>query len=895
MRKTLQCYCKTIAIFTVIFSLLAVKALSQTISTIAGIGNGDGLKASSVGIGGVNAITTDKAGNLYFSTNTEIRKVTKNGVLSTIAGNPSYGFSGDGGLAINATFYNIVGFCFDKIGNIYVADCNNNRIRKIDTSGIVTTIAGSGYLGYEGGDGGPAIWAQLNNPTSVAVDSIGNIYFVDQSNSVIRKIDTTKTISLFAGGGGVGNGYGNYPNGTLATNLNLGNRIGLLSNLAIDNKGNVYFPFNGAVSEVSPNGVLIATIAGTAGEVGNPENGQLATNAFFEMNLLVSFDQKNNLVISSPNSNTICKVDSNGIINIVAGNGISGYSKDGSIATQSPIYIANGYYWLGYTSVDTSGNLFYVEADSLTRGFRVRKVNPSGVLSTVAGNGSILLNGDSIPATSALLSPYALTEDRKGDIYIADPYNSLIRKQSSNGILTNIVGNTNGNFLISDGKPATFASLNTPLGLAIDSLGNLFISDQGNSRVRKVDSKGIITTVAGIDSNFNGGFSGDKGLASKAELNSPSGIALDRSGNLYIADSYNNRIRKVDSKGIITTIAGNGYGSTVGDGGLAINAGIQNPSYIALDSKGNVYFTDGNNNVRVITTDGKINRLAGNGNAGYGGDGGKAVLASLNMPNGIAVSNSGDIYIADSYNNVIRKIGKDSIITTVAGNDTAGFAGDGSLATKAKLNFPYGLTIDSAGNLLIADAYNNRVRKVTPSTLPVLLNGFVAKANSSNSIITLWSSATEINSSYFEVQHSANGVNFEYVGTVYAKGEGGSSYQLVDNNPTEGINYYRIKMVDKNGSYTYTNVVNVSLNQANYSLLLYPVPVKDNLIALIRNGKAELASVQIVDIYGKVILQKQIQLGTGINKIMLNTASLAKGSYILVVRGENVRQQQFVK
>ena len=781
---------------------------------------------------------------------------------------------------------------------MYLADSYNNRIRKINTKGIVTTVAGTGTnqgqnSGYESGDGGSATNAQLNNPSAVEIDSSGNLYIVDQGNSVVRKVDTKGIITLFAGGGG-GYGNGNLANGDSANSFNLGQSDGQLTNLALDNKGNVYIPFNASVVEVNPSGIVVATVAGHTGSVGNPNNGKLATSDYFNYNLLVSFDKKNNLIITSPNDNTICKIDSSGYLHSIVGNETNGNSVDGSFAPLSNINTAFGNYWLGYTTFDTSGNLYFIETNTLM-GYSIRKVNTDSILSTVAGNGTLWFNGDSIAATKAQMNPIGIAEDKKGDIYIADAFNSLVRKQNSKGILTNVAGNLNSNFIMSDSTPATFAAINYPVGVALDSLGNLFICDQGNSRVRKVDTSGIISTVAGIDSNYYGGFSGDSALAINAELNLPNGIALDRSGNLYIADTYNNRIRKVDANGIITTIAGNGYGSNIGDGGLAIDAGIPTPSCITVDSKGNIYFADGNSNVRVITTDGKINRLAGNGNAGYGGDGGKAVLASLNMPNGIAVSNSGDIYIADSYNNVIRKIGKDSIITTVAGNDTAGFAGDGSLATKAKLNFPNGLTIDSAGNLLIADAYNNRVRKVTPSTLPVLLNGFVAKAYSSNSIITQWSSATEINSSYFEVQHSADGVNFEYVGTVYAKGEGGSSYQLVDNNPTEGINYYRIKMVDKNGSYTYTNVVNVSLNQANYSLLLYPVPVKDNLIALIRNGKAELASVQIVDIYGKVILQKQIQLGTGINKIMLNTASLAKGSYILVVRGENVRQQQFVK
>jgi sugar lactone lactonase YvrE len=260
-----------------------------------------------------------------------------------------------------------------------------------------------------------------------------------------------------------------------------------------------------------------------------------------------------------------------------------------------------------------------------------------------------------------------------------------------------------------DGGSATLAALN-PAGVAVDSSGNLFIADNLNNRIRKVTPAGIITTVAG---NGSRDFSGDGGAATSASLGSPNGVVVDRSGNLYISDNLNNRIRKVTPAGIITTVAGNGSSGWTGDGGPAPSASISSPSGIAVDQSGNLYIADlGNLRVRKVTSTGIITTIAGNGTFGFSGDGGPATLAALRSPKGVAVDAGGNLFIVDTGNNRIREVTPAGIITTVAGNGSATFSGDGGPATMTAVN-PAGVAVDAGGNLFIADSGNNRIRKVT--------------------------------------------------------------------------------------------------------------------------------------------------------------------------------------
>jgi sugar lactone lactonase YvrE len=343
-----------------------------------------------------------------------------------------------------------------------------------------------------------------------------------------------------------------------------------------------------------------------------------------------------------------------------------------------------------------------------------------GKISTFAGNGTGSFSGDGGAATSAEIdAPQGVAVDSAGNLYIADSGNSVIRRVAGGNISTYA-----GNFLLGPGYsvnsgPAINVQLYYPYGVAIDSSGNLYVADTLNNLIRKVDTKGSLTTVAGTAPPVKGGFSGDGGLAISATLDLPYGVAVDSANNIYIDDYNNNRIRMVSgSTGNISTVAGTGIAGYYGDGGPATSARISYPYGIAVDSAGNLYIADTSNNlIRKVDVSGTIITVAGNpSGSGYSGDGGPATSALLHYPAGLAVDTAGNIYIADQNNNVIRKVDTSGNISTVAGNFHlgAGYGGDGNVATAAMLNAPWGIAVDSSGNLYIADYRNNRIRKVDP-------------------------------------------------------------------------------------------------------------------------------------------------------------------------------------
>lgn len=331
-------------------------------------------------------------------------------------------------------------------------------------------------------------------------------------------------------------------------------------------------------------------------------------------------------------------------------------------------------------------------------------------ISTIAGNGDTNYAGDGVLATNAAINfPSGVAADALGNIYFSDGLNNRIRKVDTNGYIRLVAGGIGG--FGGDGGLATSARLNLPAGLALDAVGNLYIADFANERIRKVGTNGIIKTVAG-----NGGINstGDGGPATSATIYGPRGVASDAVGTLYIADYFNHRVRKVATNGIITTVAGNGQPGYSGDGVAAVSSQLYYPEGVALDTSGNLYIADSyNNRVRVVTTNGIINTVAGSGSYGASGDGGLATNATLTRPSAVAFDVAGNLYVADEYNSRVRKIDTSGFICTVAGSDKGGkFAGDGGVATNASLNNPYGVASDCVGNLLIADSFNNRLRKV---------------------------------------------------------------------------------------------------------------------------------------------------------------------------------------
>jgi cysteine-rich repeat protein len=628
-----------------------------------------------------SAIAVDDLDNLYIadSGNARIRKVDSTGVITTVAGTGTIGYAGDGGNATSAQLANVSAIAVDGLGNLYIADAGNERIRRVDSAGIITTVAGNGTRGFAG-DGSQATNAQLENPVDIALDRLGNLYIADAGSQSIRKVDVAGVITTVAGSGV----YGYGGDGGRAVFAKLASPSGV----AIDDVGNLYIAdaANQRIRKVDSAGT-ITTVAGngTGGDAGDGGQAAAANLAFPST---VSVDESGSIFVTvSGGSQRIRKVDSSGIITAVAGVAGGGYSGDGGSALLARLSDPQG------IATDSLGNLYIADRNN----HRVRKVDTANTITTIVGTGIRGFVGDGGSATTTAISCSGMAVDSIGNIFLADRGNNRIRKVSGAGIITTIAGNGSSGYG-GDGALALDAQLTTPTGIAVDAVGNVYIADAGNHRIRKVDNTGVITTVAG---NGTAGFSGDGAGAVAARLSNPLSVAVDAGGTLYIADNNNQRIRKVDTAGIITTVAG-----TVG----------LSSQGVAVDALGNLYIADtGGSRIRRVDTTGAVTTIAGTGTPGFSGDGGSAMNAAMQTPFGVAVDAIGNIYIADIFNQRIRKVDAAGVITTVAGGRIGG-NGDGGKATSAELAYPnfsaFGVAADSFGNLYIGDAENQRIRKL---------------------------------------------------------------------------------------------------------------------------------------------------------------------------------------
>ncbi|MCW3121012.1 MAG: hypothetical protein JWQ38_504 [Flavipsychrobacter sp.] len=363
-----------------------------------------------------------------------------------------------------------------------------------------------------------------------------------------------------------------------------------------------------------------------------------------------------------------------------------------------------------------------IRISAIAMSFAITTIGHAQIISTVAGTGIAGYSGDGSAATAAKLNqPGGIYIDGSGTIYLADRGNNCIRKISG-GIITTIAGTTINGYS-GDGGPATAAKFNHPIQLAMDGAGNLIIADVDNNVIRKINSAGIITTIAGTGV---AGYNGDGIAASTAQLNGPLGLAIDASNNIIIGEVLGHRVRKINPAGIISTIAGNGTAGFSGDGFAATSAKLHNPNYLTADGSGNIFFSDnGNHRIRKITVStGVISTIAGDGGMGYTGDGVAATSTSLLYPANQRVDAAGNVYIADSGNDRIRKVDIAGVITTIVGIGVRGFAGDGSPATAAEINGVTDICFDNSGALYIADFGNNRLRIVGPGNkTPVFTGG----------------------------------------------------------------------------------------------------------------------------------------------------------------------------
>jgi trimeric autotransporter adhesin len=678
----------------------AQSTLSYTIDPFAGTARslGDGGPASSSLLRTPLGVSVDAAGNVYIadSGNARIRKIGVEGVITTIAGG-SAGFSGDKGPAAIAQLSFPAKAAVAPNGDIYIADTANGRIRRIGANGIITTVAGTGQAGFNG-DSDNATSAQLSSPRDLAVDVSGNVYIADSNNSRVRRLSPGGQITTIAGSGLFG--YSGDDNQAARSAL------AVPRGLAVDRGGNIYIAdtLNNRIRKITPDG-NISTVAG-GNVAGFSGDGGAAVLAQLNAPAAVAADARGNLYIADTGNNRVRRINPQGIISTMAGTSANGFSGDGGAATDAKLNAPQS------VAVDASGRVYIADTDN----HRIRRIDAQGIITTLAGSDSGA--GDGGPALAArLFQPSGVAIDASGNVYIADNLNHRVRRVNPQGIVANVAGNGAAGYT-GDNGTATSAQLNNPNGLALDRTGALYIADTGNNVIRRV-SGGIISTVAGTGI---AGKTGDSGPATDANLYRPSAIAFDRQGNLYIADSGNNRIRIV-SGGMIRNFAGDPHGlpGFAGDGGPATAASFDYPISLALDDADNVYISDYFNNRirRVLAGSSTITTFAGTGVGGETGDGGAATQAQLHLPAGIGFDASRNLYVADLLNNRIRVIAPNGAIRTVAGTGAVGDSGDGGAASAATLASPRDLAVDGQGRIYISDQDNNRVRKLTPSSLSI--------------------------------------------------------------------------------------------------------------------------------------------------------------------------------
>jgi len=625
--------------------------------------------------------------------------------IETVAGS---GGNGDGGPATLAQIGAIQGIALDRSGNIYLSDTDHHRVRKISPAGIITTIAGTGVAGFSG-DGGAAASAQLNLPYGLAVDLSGSLYIADLGNNRVRRVDSTGTISTFAA------------------------QLATPRNIVVDTAGVLYVSeFDGhRVRRITADGKL-ATFAGT-GVAGSSGDGGRAVDAQLNCPAGLAIDGSGTIYVADSQNNRIRKITANGMITTAAADIPT--PRAVAVDAVGTLYIADsaagvyGYTAAGGTSViegdgvlanildlalDANGNV--VLADDV----HLRKVDALGNVETIAGDAYLHALGDGGAAVNAiLLRPASVALDRAGNLYIADPGTQRVRQVSAAQTIGTIAGTGIAVWgATPDYVPAITSGLNSPLGVAIDPQGSLYIADTYNHNIRKVGSDGLIATVAGIS---EGGRGPDLQSPLQTQLSGPQSVCFDRAGTLYVVDSANHRVLRMTTA-YVQVVAGNGVPGDSGDGGPAKSAQLNMPAACALDSLGNLFITDTmNHRVRKVNPAGVISTVAGSATAGLSGDEDAATKAQLQTPHGVAVDDSGDIFIADTGNHRIALVTPDGMIHTIAGQGTAGFQGDGGPGLQALLASPRGLFLDGAGALYLADTGNDRVRRLVPWTSNTVL------------------------------------------------------------------------------------------------------------------------------------------------------------------------------
>jgi streptogramin lyase len=631
-------------------------------------------------------VAVDGSGNFFVADtdNNTIRRITPAGVVTTLAGTAGSSGSADGTGAA-ARFWNPEGVAVDGSGNVFVADSWNNTIRKITPSGVVTTLAGGANQTCGSADGTGAA-ASFCIPTGVAVDGTGNIFVADSYNNTIRKITASGVVTTLAGTAG---SHGSVDGTGAAASFSMSfdpaqNSFlaGTPSGVAVDGAGNVFVADwgNNNIRKITPRGV-VTTLAGSADQSPGSADGTGAA-ASFNWPEGVAVDGSGNVFVADSRNNTIRRITPAGVVTTLAGTAGSWGSADGTGAAarfNGPSGVA----------VDGAGNVFVADSDNT-----IRKITPTRAVTTFAGTADSTGSSDGTGATARFSSPSGVAVDGAGDVFVADSDNNTIRKITPTRAVTTFAGTADSTGS-SDGTGAT-ARFSSPSGVAVDGAGNVFVADSGNNTIRKITPAGMVTTLAGAASSGSA-----DGTGAAARFNSPESVAVDGAGNVFVADWGNSTIRKITPSGVVTTFAGTAgsYGSADGTGAAA---SFSFPTGVAVDGSGNLFVADlGNSTIRKITPAGVVTTLAGTAGSSGSADG-TGAAARFNGPHGVAVDGSGDVFVADTGNNAIRKISTSGVVTTIVGVAAQVSAGNLPGPLPASILSPSGVAIDaSTGKLYI--------------------------------------------------------------------------------------------------------------------------------------------------------------------------------------------------
>ena len=654
-----------------------------TIATIAGVGYRDGIPAKEADAGWPLGVVRRPDGDLivadYFAH--RLWRIDRDGILHTFAGDGVPDNSGDGGPASEARFNHPHDLSQDKEGNLYVNDIGNAVYRRIDhETGVVTRIAGSGRVG-RGGDGGPALDAEMDTHCGIAVDEDRNIYVSSEWTNNIRRIDAkTGVIEHFAG-----QDARHYPS---------------------------------EMGRSRPYAGPGLSLGGYHGD------GGLARDAAFHHPEHLAFDSRGDLYVCDNSNHRVRKIDmTTGIITTVLGNGQPASNGDGGPATEASTLMPDA------ICFDVHDNLYVGEK----YGFRVRKVDAgSAIVTTLVGTGVPGFGEEGLPGpqTRCNSCESGIWADPDGTVLWSDCSGRLRRYDGETGIVTTVLGGTS----VHDGEVATEGFLSGPGGISVGPDGHIYIADVWSQRIRAIDpATGVIRTVAG---NGARAYGGDNGPATDAYLGNPHDVSVDSLGRVVIADTRHGHVSRVELDGIIRNVAGAAFQWDKGDGGPAVSANLMHVRAVAHGPNDDIYIGDAvAGRIRRVDADtGIITTAAGVGASGQSseggpsaraqssvpdapddlGDGGRAVQAQVGAPTAIRFDGAGNLYFSDSANHVVRRIDPEGTITTVVGKGVEGFSPDGTPALESRLSRPWGLEVSDDGVIFVSDTGNNRVLRIGP-------------------------------------------------------------------------------------------------------------------------------------------------------------------------------------